>query len=155
MSKKVELKRVQMYDVISSVIATVGYNSKTNKMYVIFNGNKNKAYIYNDVSKKEFESFLNSESKGQYFNIHFKGSNGDFADTLPIERFVAQPLMLNTITNEIILNEEFEVFNDRLQVDEILNEAIEKLTLIKKHSKSFSSPEDLDKFNRILEILGE
>lgn len=155
MSKKVELKKVQMYNVESSVINAIGYNPNTSKMYVIFNANKNKAYVYDFVSKKSFNLFLNSDSKGRYFNEYFKGTNYDETMTLYIERFVAKPLMLNISTNEIILNEKYETFSNRLQIDEVLDQTIEKLNLIKKHSKSFSSPEDLDKFNRILEILGE
>ncbi len=54
----------------SSVIKSISYDYIDWIMYVIFIGDKE--YEYYSVPEKVFTDFVNSESKGQYFNSNIK-----------------------------------------------------------------------------------
>ncbi len=54
----------------SSVIKSISYDYIDCIMYVIFIGDKE--YEYYSVPEKVFTDFVNSESKGQYFNSNIK-----------------------------------------------------------------------------------
>lgn len=54
----------------SSAISSIGF--KDNVLEIEFNSGN--TYQYNGVAKDTFEFFLNSESKGQFFNRYIKGN---------------------------------------------------------------------------------
>lgn len=71
MKKKGEIIEIPlMLKVKSSAIKTIGYDEKTNTLYIEF---KNKhIYMYLNVLNEEQKNFLSAESKGKYFNRKIK-----------------------------------------------------------------------------------
>ncbi len=63
---------VQMFEVDSSVIKSVGYDRAYNTLYVQFLSN-NKVYAYKNVDSATFVDFLNADSKGRYYSRNIKG----------------------------------------------------------------------------------
>lgn len=59
-----------MIEVKSSVINKIGYDEKTNTLYIEFKNNH--IYMFLNVSNKEQNDFLSAESKGKYFNKKIK-----------------------------------------------------------------------------------
>lgn len=71
MKKKEEITEIPlMIKVKSSAIKTIGYDEKTNTLYVEF---KNRhIYMYLNVFNEEQKGFLSADSKGKYFNRKIK-----------------------------------------------------------------------------------
>ena len=55
----------------SSTIISADYAEETETLIIRFRNGRD--YIYYNVPKYVFEEFINSPSKGQYFNLHIKG----------------------------------------------------------------------------------
>lgn len=71
MKKKGEIiENPLMIKVKSSAINSIGYDEKTNTLYIEFK--KKHVYVYLNVSNKEKKDFLSAESKGKYFNRKIK-----------------------------------------------------------------------------------
>lgn len=62
--------RKDMTDVDSSVIQA--YRVDAGDLYVLFNNGF--LYVYRDLAHKDIKSFVESDSKGRFFNEHIKGS---------------------------------------------------------------------------------
>ena len=61
---------MQRVPVVSSDIASVGYNERTRVLEVEFI--KSGVYSYYNVEPYMFAAFLGADSKGQFFNRHIK-----------------------------------------------------------------------------------
>lgn len=61
---------MEMQSVESSTIDSVGYSEKTNTLRVQFKNGS--VYDYAGVAKAQFDTLLNSNSKGQYLNMAIK-----------------------------------------------------------------------------------
>jgi len=60
-----------MIPVKSSLIKQVKYMAELASLKVEFkDGSK---YLYKQVTKKDYEAFMTADSKGKFFNQHFKG----------------------------------------------------------------------------------
>ena len=59
-------------DVVSTNLSTISHNGFTDKLRVVFKGGGE--YEYADVPRSVYESLLNAESKGKFFNANVKGS---------------------------------------------------------------------------------
>ena len=60
-----------MKPVKSSMVSSVGYDAASRTMVVSFpNG---KRYAYEDVSQKQHDDFVGSESVGRHFGQHIRG----------------------------------------------------------------------------------
>ena len=64
---------IKMVNVESSCIESVGFVEEQNELYVKFNNGR--TYKYFDCSKKLYETFMNSSSKGRFLNDYFVGTN--------------------------------------------------------------------------------
>lgn len=64
---------IKMVNVKSSCIESIGHNEEMNELYVKFKSGK--TYMYPNCSKTLYEDFKNSDSKGQFLNNYFVGSN--------------------------------------------------------------------------------
>jgi hypothetical protein len=62
---------VILYPVESSMLAAVGYDSKTETMVALFNTGK--AYTYSRVPLEIYLGLISAESKGRYMNEHVRG----------------------------------------------------------------------------------
>ena len=60
----------KMIDVVSSNIKSIGYDLKTENLFVKFNNNS--LYLYIDVPKKIYVDFLDASSKGKYHHEFIK-----------------------------------------------------------------------------------
>lgn len=60
-----------MESVQSSTISAVGYSEADNVMTVAFKNGS--TYTYQGVPQKTYQAFLDSESKGKYFNRNIRG----------------------------------------------------------------------------------
>ena len=61
---------METYQVSSSSIQQVGYDSDTSKLTVWFNSGKK--YEYNDVPKEEYQKLIGAASVGSHFNSQIK-----------------------------------------------------------------------------------
>ena len=61
---------VQNKSVISSNIASVGYNDDTRDLLVVFHSGK--AYIYADVDRGTYDAFMDAPSHGTFLNALIK-----------------------------------------------------------------------------------
>ncbi len=59
-----------MIAVVSSAIAQIGYEEMSRRLTVTFTTGK--TYTYFDVPKDLHIGFMNSSSKGQFFNTHIR-----------------------------------------------------------------------------------
>ena len=57
----------------SSLIRTVGYNPLTEQLSVTMQKNPAWTYIYRGVGRKTANDFVESTSKGQFFNSNIRG----------------------------------------------------------------------------------
>lgn len=62
---------VDMIDIDSSSIASIGFESHNHRLHVRF-WKSNDVYVYLNVSDEEFRDFLSSDSKGAYLNSAIK-----------------------------------------------------------------------------------
>jgi hypothetical protein len=60
-----------MIPVKSTVIKAAEHLPAMSSLKIEFHSGKK--YLYHPVSKKEYDGFMNAESKGNYFNEHFRG----------------------------------------------------------------------------------
>lgn len=60
--------------VISSAISRIEYNELTRELMVTFTSGRN--YTYYGVPREVYVAFVNSSSKGQYFNDYIKDRYG-------------------------------------------------------------------------------
>ena len=67
---------MKLIEVESSMIHAVGYNSKTRELEVVFNSGN--IYRYEDVPPEEYESLMNSKSKGQYMRANIIDVYSDY-----------------------------------------------------------------------------
>lgn len=66
-------KLPRMKKVESSVVKEIGYKKNGERLYVKFLHNGEKvAYVYHGVLPEQYKLFLNSDSKGQFFNSFIK-----------------------------------------------------------------------------------
>jgi len=61
----------EMHIVSSSTIAAIGYDARRHELHVRFHGIG--LYVYQEVAADLFDEFLDSSSKGTFFNKHVKG----------------------------------------------------------------------------------
>lgn len=76
------MPRIEMQDVESSQIHSIGHDAETNTMAIRFKnwkGWKRGLYHYSNVTTEDFEAFKNAESLGKHFGAHIK----PFADKFP------------------------------------------------------------------------
>lgn len=59
--------------VSSSSVKTIGYDEKTQTLHVDFH--KSGMYIYHNVPPETYDSFMKSESKGQFLHQNIKGQH--------------------------------------------------------------------------------
>ena len=57
----------------SRAIEKYQYDPTTRDFYVVFNNNPS-IYLYIGVENNTFDNFINSSSKGQYFNRNIRGN---------------------------------------------------------------------------------
>lgn len=62
---------MKMNEVKSTNIKAIGHDSKTKNLVVEFLNNR--SYLYTNVPRETFRSFLKSKSKGKYFSAKIKG----------------------------------------------------------------------------------
>lgn len=65
---------MQRTPVVSSCVASVGYEEATNTMEVEFHKPPGSVYGYVDVPEGFWEEFMSSESKGRFVNLVIKSS---------------------------------------------------------------------------------
>lgn len=64
---------VEMVPVRSSTLESIGYDPETRELHVRF-ARAAVTYVYLDVERSVFQSFLGAESKGQFFHEQVKDS---------------------------------------------------------------------------------
>ena len=57
----------------SSLIRSVGYNPLTEQLSVTMQKNPSWTYVYRGVGRKTANDFVESTSKGQFFNSNIRG----------------------------------------------------------------------------------
>ena len=57
----------------STLIRTVGYNPLTEQLSITMQKNPSTTYVYRGVGRKTANDFVESTSKGQYFNSNIRG----------------------------------------------------------------------------------
>lgn len=62
---------MEMIRVRSSAIAAIGYDARTNTLFVIFTSGP-KTYSYFGVPQSVYEGFINSNSHGEYFDLYIR-----------------------------------------------------------------------------------
>lgn len=77
-----EYKAIPMTPVQSNQIASVGYDTTSKTLAVIFARGPGHIYHYPGVSEKTHSDMMAAESKGAFFALHIK--------SLPFEKFPAQ-----------------------------------------------------------------
>lgn len=65
------LENVSFYDVVSSNVSGIGYDSDEQRLYVRFN--KGDLYYYDGVTYDVYEQMLAAESKGRFVHTDLKG----------------------------------------------------------------------------------
>lgn len=76
------MPRIEMQDVESSQIHSIGHNAESNTLAVRFKNWKGEVkglYHYSNFTADDFQAFKDSESKGKHFGAHIK----PFADKFP------------------------------------------------------------------------
>jgi len=61
----------EMHLVVSTSIAAIGYDAAASTLFVRFRG-RQATYAYARVEQSVFEAFLNSKSKGEYYNAKIR-----------------------------------------------------------------------------------
>ena len=67
-------------EVDSSFIHTVGYDKEKKRLEVIIDNDDERKYVYKNVSEYVYQNFLDSNSKGRYYNENIKGEY----DSIPV-----------------------------------------------------------------------
>lgn len=57
----------------STCFSYVGYDSKYEKLAVIFRNNSSRTYLYSDFTPSDYRSFMAADSLGSYYNKNIKG----------------------------------------------------------------------------------
>lgn len=68
---------MKLISVESSMIESIGYDEETNILALVFLKNRS-VYFYQGVPQEVFDSFVDVESKGSYFNEKIKGAYSYF-----------------------------------------------------------------------------
>jgi lysyl-tRNA synthetase class 2 len=64
------MNQIEMKNVHSSQITSIGYDQDLEVLYVEFRNSN--VYRYMDVPKEIYEQFMNNDSVGSYFHTHIK-----------------------------------------------------------------------------------
>lgn len=84
------MPRIEMQDVESSQIHSIGHEPETKTLAVRFKNWKGEVkglYHYQNVTTEDFEAFKNAESKGKHFGLHIKATPSKY----PFECIEKQP----------------------------------------------------------------
>jgi hypothetical protein len=65
------MDRPKMQPVVSTNIASVGYDKSTKELYVQFASN-GATYRYENVAESDYESFLQASSPGEFFYANIR-----------------------------------------------------------------------------------
>lgn len=64
---------VSLHSVDSSCFYKIGYDSKYEKLVVVFNSNTDYMYVYSDFTSGDYKDFTAADSLGKYYNSYIKG----------------------------------------------------------------------------------
>ena len=56
----------------SDALAFVRYDEKSRTLFASFRGRKPRRYVYEDVTRAEYDALMAAESKGAWFNAHIR-----------------------------------------------------------------------------------
>ena len=69
-TKEIKEEKGNVTEIDSSFIQSAEYDKSTKKLILrMKNGSQ---YVYENISPKRFKNFMNSDSKGKYFNEYIK-----------------------------------------------------------------------------------